>query len=357
MYQSGYRDESVDSTIEGSTYSVKDITHSDGFKSVFLNGEYYFGTDINSRKEQVLSASIPVFVNPQITSALVIGFGTGITAAVLDKLDVGEIFITDIYPEIVRLSSDIFSDDNNDILTSSRVNIAIDDARSFLIRTSRRFDIITAGSDQIIKFPGRYTSEFYRICYNKLTDQGMLCQIIPSSSLSNDEFIALYHSCATVFDHISFWYLSPSKLLMLSTKQDYSLDFCQVSNSFATHNVHTLYESVKIYDPESLIAHLISKDPMIKDRSIRNTDNNPAIEFEHKLQKKGGVTSLIKPEIDYSGIMEFNNNCIIDSAEVIRKIKQINQSLLRQVSPFSSKEQRDDVDFFEQTGLLFRRYL
>jgi len=358
MYQSGHRDNAADRTLEGSTSSVKALTHEDGSRLVFLNGDYYFGTDMNSRKEQVLSAGIPFFIHPQINSALVIGFGTGITGAVLDKFNIGEIMITEIYPEIVRLSSDIFAYENNDILTSSRVNIVIDDARSFMIRTSKQFDVITFGADQIMKFPGRCTTEFYRICRNKITDNGIMCQIIPLNSLSYAEFLALYHSCADVFEHLSFWYLSPSKLLMVSSKKDYSIDFCRVSDSFGTYNTQTLFESIKIYDPESFVAHMISKDELITtDNSASNTDNMPLVEFEHKLPKNGDITGLIKSVRDYSKIIEFNPDCTIDSAAVISKIKQINQSLLQQVSPFSSKEQRHDVDFFEQTGLLIRQYL
>jgi spermidine synthase len=358
MVQSGHRDQTVDRTLEGSTSSVKVLTLEDGSRSVFIDGDYYFGTDINSRKEQILSAGIPFLIHPQINSALVIGFGTGITAAVLDKFDIGKIFITEIYPEIVRLSSDVFADENNDILTSSRVNISIDDARSFLIKTNRQFDVITFGADQLIKFPGRYTGEFYRICHDKLTDDGMMCQIIPENSLSNTEFLALYHSCADIFKYISFWHLSPSKLLMISSKQDYHVDFCRISNSFGTYNTQTLFESIKIYDPESFVAHMISQDElMTTDNSARNTDNMPLVEFEHKLHKNGDITGLIKSGRDYSEIIEFTPDCTIDSAAVISKIKQINQSLLRQVSPFSSKELRHDVDFFEQTGLLIRQYL
>jgi predicted membrane-bound spermidine synthase len=185
--------------IEGSTTSLSTVDLEGGGKSALLNNQLLFSSDQNGLKEQQIPAFLPVLLNSNIQSTLVIGFGMGTTAFMLEENGVKDIHITEFFPEILRFSADIFAEDNDDILTSSRVTITIEDAGSYLNRTGRMVDLITTGYAQLDQMPGIYTTEFYRLCFRHLTDSGLMCQVLPADGIALHEFKALIKSFAVVF--------------------------------------------------------------------------------------------------------------------------------------------------------------
>jgi spermidine synthase len=335
----------IDTKIEGNTASISTTANPDGTRSVFLNGKYLFGSDQNSLKIQQLPAYLPLLINPKIQSALVIGFGSGLTASSLEKHDVSAIHITDILPEVIRLSSDVFADENNDIMTNSHVDITIEDARSYLIRSTEKIDLITSGIDLLKQMPNLHTTGFYQICFNCLTDQGLLCQILPTRNITGPEFRALLKSCAIVFPNISLWYVTRESILMVASKKHNRLELCDLSSAFSTLNADQSFTAIKIPSVESLLAHVIMGDKQVRSfigDAPENSDNHPFVGFNPYADRKKGLNMLpllLNTPADYSQLIVLQGNCVADTSEVKNQIKRFNQSLLQQ-DGFSSALQR-----------------
>lgn len=344
------RDAAVKICIEGRTSTVVGRENRDSSYSVFLNGEYYFGTGMHSKNEQLKSAVLPLLLYPGIKSALVDGFGTGITAHLLDDSGLSTISITEAFPEIIKLSPDIFSPVNNDVLTSARVNISTEDARSYLFRSLRAFDLITSGINQYNRFPGQYTDAFYELCFNRLTETGVLCQVIPVEMIARGELKPVCKSAALAFEHISLWYLSPHKLMLMASKKPLEINYCRINEN----RYNRIFESA-----DHMISHLIMTnaeiDVYIKDADER-TDNFLFPEFYDGKHQSSDIDYIRQIEPDYAELITFDDGCP-DTAEAINRIYQLNRSLLQQVSPFSAARLKQVVDFSEWPVVPIQQYL
>lgn len=324
----------VDRKIEGNTAFVGSVARPDKSRIIYLNGNLYVSLDQNDKKAQLLPAFLPLIVNQNIKTALVIGFGTGLTASGLEEKGVQNIHITDIFPEVIRISSDVYADDNNDIMSNSKVDITVEAARSYLYRSSGKIDLITAETNQLRQMPDNYTFEFYRLCYGKLSANGLLCQILPIIDITGIEIRSLLKSCAVVFPNVTLWYISPEKILLLASKNQRRYEFCDLLQAYTVMNVNNSFTNIGIPNIESLLAHAFLEDNQVRDfigDAPDNSDTNPFVEFyKVRTEKKTDeVKSLIfQARADYSRIIHFQAGCVADTAQVINNIKRFNQKLL-----------------------------
>lgn len=326
-------------TIEGKSATFSAIPDTNGSIHLLLNGNYYFGTNSSSFKSQKLAACLPILVNTKIDAALVIGFGTGITASIIETGGVKEVVIADKYPEAIRLSADVFADINNDILTNSRVRITSEDAGSFLYHEKGNFDLIVTPFDQTVQMPGIYTTGFYRKCAEKLSDHGVLCQILPASKKSK----SVLKSCSAIFPVVSLWFVSPDYLLLLANKDLQQTDLCTFSEAFSRQNISRSLNSVGIPDVETLLAHVLMTDSQIREftGSIpENADYNP---FSKEIAAGGDESAKMLQNIfnngtNYQNLFSNWNECVKDSAEFSKRIKNITLLLLQQVGPPSDRQ-------------------
>jgi spermidine synthase len=361
LYISDFRkiNETTDLNEEGSTASVNVISEKDG-KMLYLNNTYYVGTDLDGRKEQILSAIIPLALQPEIKTALVMGFGTGITPNVLDQLGLTTIHITEEFPEIIRASSYVFSNENNDVLSSPEVETDIEDARSYLNRTDKKFDLIASGSQQLFQFPGRFTREFYQLAYMRLSDKGILCQIIPFHDLSTGDFLLTLRTANSVFSATSIWYLAPDRLLMVSCKDQPAIDFCELKTFTAKLNRKGVLLQAGVINAEDLIGRYFMNEkniPRVFDKMQVKTDDTPFLQIETFKKDTGVVRSFFTEVPDFSKLLVFGSGCLEDSSSVLSKIKTVNRSLLEQSGESSLPKKKHVVDFFESNAALIQRYL
>jgi predicted membrane-bound spermidine synthase len=163
---------------EGSTGTVKIYRQAGASSLISLNGKEHYSTDEPGLKTQLMPAFLPVILNNDIRTALVSGFGTGITAWSLASCEIPSIHITDFNPEMIKLAAYAFSDLNDDVLTASGVDITLEDVRTYLFRAGSKLDLITTGASHVGSFPHLYTSDFYKICLDKISDKGYLSQVI-----------------------------------------------------------------------------------------------------------------------------------------------------------------------------------
>lgn len=348
---------------EGSSVSVEVVQNKQKFQSVYVNGHYAFGTDPVSYKEQVLSASLPVFLNKNIQTVLVTGFGTGITPAVLDQLDMAEIQIAEMYPEIIRVSSDVFADENNDIMTGSEVYIFPEDPRSLLSRTDKKFDLITSGINQI-HYNWLYNKDFYDLCLNRLTEKGMLCQLLPLKGISAHTFFSICKTASQTFKNISLWYLSPEHVLLLCSSSEMIPDLCQLESSISRVNKSRLSESLNILSGEYMAAHLITTGRDLKKLTASaeiysdKKPRQPTLKIIEMQPDQPDVISLLKP-LSANAILSLTGKtgCQIDLQSKRAQIQKINQSLFQQVSLSYAVPHLPPADFVEATMLPFQKYL
>ncbi len=316
---------------EGSSALVTLKKPENGDQALYINGVINQVT--GSEELQELPAILSTVMGQSPQSSLVIGFGTGITASTLEDCDIPSIYIAEVYPEVLSLSANVFSDENNDILTSSRVNIAIEDARVFLTRNPFSFDLITAGYTHFQNTPSFYTSGFYRTCIESLSSHGLLTQMVPLTGINKQEFRSLISACVDVFPEVSLWYISPRKAMLLARKKRLSMDFCTIDHRFASIDHFGRYSKPGIADTESLVGRRLMDDRQLRifaEGAPANTDVHPYLEFSRtpiNYTDPELISQLIR-ETGKSQDPYFTGvNCPADNPEIRMRIDSENQAI------------------------------
>jgi spermidine synthase len=322
---------------EGSTGSVRIYPQAGPSSMVSINGRNLFSTDEQGMKIQLMPVFLPVLLHDNIRTGLVSGFGTGITASTLASFGVPSISITEFYPEMVTLTSHVFSEQNDDILTGAGVDITIEDTRSFLLRTGRKFDIITSGTSMVESLPHLYTVEYYKACLDNLNDQGLLCQVIPAGKVSLPEFKSLIKSCMDVFPNVSLWFITPEQFMLLAGKSDLDLDYCRLVENFDRKRNTAAFEHMGIRSVESLIAHLILDDAKLRSFAIEaseNSDNRPSVEFSFGQGQKNDlriVQRLSAFSVNFAKTIRFKASCAYNAGRVLRETGDENRKIWDQL--------------------------
>jgi predicted membrane-bound spermidine synthase len=113
-------------------------------------------------------------------SALVVCFGMGTTYRSLLSWDI-QTTAVELVPSVPRLFP-YFHSDGAELLKSSLSQVAIDDGRRYLERTSEQYDVITIDPPPPVEAAGTsllYSKEFYSIIRRRLAPGGMLQQWLP----------------------------------------------------------------------------------------------------------------------------------------------------------------------------------
>lgn len=90
---------------------------------------------------------------------------------------------------------------------SEKFNLIIDDGRSFVTSSDRKFDIITseplhpkrAGTVNL------YSYEYYQLCRKRLNDMGIVAQWLPYHAMTLDEFRSIIATFAASFKYAMLW--------------------------------------------------------------------------------------------------------------------------------------------------------
>jgi spermidine synthase len=125
---------------------------------------------------------LPAILHPNPKTALVVGFGAGVTAgSLVVHPEIERIVICEIEPLVPKVAGEHFASANYNVLDDPRVEVVYDDARHFIATTQERFDIVT--SDPIDPWMDGaavlYSVEYYALAKKLLRPGGIVSQWLP----------------------------------------------------------------------------------------------------------------------------------------------------------------------------------
>ena len=167
---------------EGINASIAVTESSNGTRNFHVSGKVEASTEAQDMRLQRMLGNIPASLHANPKSALVVGFGAGVTAGSLASYpEVQRIVICEIEPLIPARIGPYFAYENNRVLDDPRTQLVIDDARHYVLTTSETFDIIT--SDPIhpwVKGAATlYTKEYFEMVKRHLKPGGVATQWVP----------------------------------------------------------------------------------------------------------------------------------------------------------------------------------
>ncbi|MBN8246108.1 MAG: fused MFS/spermidine synthase [Verrucomicrobia bacterium] len=175
-------------------------------------------TSVGDMSTQVLMAHLPLLLRPQSTNALVVGLGSGVTAAsLLQHPGMERVEVVEISPEVVEVAGLLFTNVNHDVLRNPRMHLAIEDAKSHLQTTPRRYDVIVTepSNPWMAGVAGVFSQEYYQHLRSRLNPGGVVAQWLQLYE-SNDRIADIViNTFASVFPSVGIWHVGPGDIVLL----------------------------------------------------------------------------------------------------------------------------------------------
>jgi spermidine synthase len=181
------------------------------------------GPDMNT---QIMLGLAPAAARPGAASALVIGFGSGVTTRVLaDVPGMQRVRVVEIEPAVLAMS-DWFRAVNDSVLARNTVAAVVEDARSALQLRHDRFDVIVSepSNPWVAGVATLYTPEFFSIVRSRLTDGGVFGQWVQLYQLPLPVVAGVVRNIRTAFPHVEVWFSSTLDLIVLASDRPLHYD-------------------------------------------------------------------------------------------------------------------------------------
>ncbi|MDM8553854.1 hypothetical protein QUF75_03895 [Desulfococcaceae bacterium HSG7] len=202
---------------EGITDGFVTVVKKQGTSVLLTNGKFQ-GNDTGEVLAQISFAMLPILHVPKTDNAAVIGFGTGMSAAVIKAAGFKSVDIMELSPGIVKAASTCFSHINRNVLKKQGVSLHLADGRTYLLVSDTIYDLISIEISSIW-FAGAtniYSREFYAIAKAKLTDKGVLQQWVQFHHIGLTEVLATIATVRSVFPFVSVWIFGGQGIILAS---------------------------------------------------------------------------------------------------------------------------------------------
>ena len=270
----------MDEGASASIYLLQNIETNS--RRLYTDGILAIDTNYESLQTIRLLGHIPTLLCRNPKDVLVIGFGMGKTTSSIARHPVERIDCVEIVPEVIKAAR-YFKDLNDDILSDPRVNIVIDDGRSFLFGMDNKYDVISCDPiHPAFGSPALYTKEYYNECSRKLKDDGVIAQYLPFHQLSPYDLSILLGTFSSVFPHTTIW-LASYHGIIVGSKSRISVDLKELENRMSRESIRLDLEKSNIKGAYDFISRMILGEDQVKNLVAGvhevSTDNHPILEY------------------------------------------------------------------------------
>lgn len=270
---------------------IVEVTEQEGVRTLITDRRHRWGSThprmIDSMHRQ---GALPLLLHPRPAQIVEIGLATGIHALPqLRDSRVERLTIVEISPAIVDAAS-AFAAHNGGLLNDPRVDVVLDDGRSFLQRTTRRFDVIVLGLFVPYR-PGAgalYGRELLAACRERSLPGGLVIEWLPLDQMPLDAVRSVMATFLDVFPHVEAWERG-HYLALVGTSEPHRLDAADVR---ARLRALGGAEVTGLRDAEDLLAsHFLGPAEVraLAAGAPLNTEDRPRVEFMHEPEERGGL--------------------------------------------------------------------
>ncbi|MCX7011976.1 MAG: fused MFS/spermidine synthase [Candidatus Sumerlaeota bacterium] len=281
---------------EGPLATVSVTEDSLGDREIAIDGVGVAGTNRVMLTDQKSLAHLPSLVLAQPRAALTVGFGSG-----------GASYSYTLYPEYeavhcVEIAENVLKPSIQRLLEGSNHGL-LDwlfrvpqyatihaDARSYLRFARQRYDVIaTDCTDLRYKSNANlYDLQYFQLCRERLTPDGMVVVWMPLGGLSADLFLTVLNTFHRVFpDSMHVWYFNNDTthycLLAGFQRADAKIDYARLARRIARPEIAADLGEIDLADPDKLLGCYVTGGPhmaeILAGRRL-NTESHPVVEFE-----------------------------------------------------------------------------
>ncbi|MBN1900641.1 fused MFS/spermidine synthase, partial [Candidatus Sumerlaeota bacterium] len=241
---------------EGPLATVSVLENSFKYRTLYVDNVGVAGTDRILLTDQKSLAHIPMLLLKNPKSALTVGFGSGGASYSYTRFDaIKDIHCVEICDTVMDSAPDLLASNHGILLPvkrnapmplplkeyateaypgyltfDPRYKIILDDVRSYLRFTGRKYDIIaTDCTDLRYKSNANlYDYQYFRLCRERITEEGMVVVWMPLGGLSDEMFRLALRTFYRVFPEMSVWYMnneSTHYIILIGTPKPLKIDY------------------------------------------------------------------------------------------------------------------------------------
>ena len=268
----------------GTIAAIEQSFGANRFRRLYIQGVSNSGDAMPSLRYMRLQALLPLLIhNGTPRSALVIGFGTGITAGALLRYgDLERRVVAELLPAVVRAGSSFRG--NYGAASSSALDIRLRDGRRELIASDEQYDLITLEPPppSAAGVVNLYSSDFYKLAAARLRNDGIVAQWLPIATQNDDDTRSLVRSFLDVFPNASLWTTEFHEMLLVGSPAAVELDVPRIASRFERPDVSAALREVGVGSVAALLATYVT-DRTGLERYAGSappvTDDRPRIEY------------------------------------------------------------------------------
>ncbi len=188
-------------------------------KTLLTNGKFQ-GNDAEGGEviAQAGFALAPLLHVGKRDRALVIGYGTGMSARTLHDASFARMDIVELSGDIVRMADRHFEGINKRVAQAPGVATYITDGRNYLLLQERQYDLISMEISSIW-FAGAaslYNREFYQLAKARLADGGVLQQWVQLHHMRSEDFLTIIATIRSEFRYVWLYLIGGQGILVAS---------------------------------------------------------------------------------------------------------------------------------------------
>jgi len=213
---------------DGKTATISVATHDNGFMSLRTNGKSDAAINMDPHGQHspdedtmVLTAVIPMALNPNARNVANIGLGTGLTTHTLlcnnllahvDTIEIEELMVE---------ASKQFGDRIRLAHTDPRSRIYIDDAKSFFASHNEKYDIIISEPSHpwVSGISNLFTDEFYSMIKRHMSGDGLFVQWVQLTDTNMELIASIIKALTLNFADYDLYAANDATLLIVARKE------------------------------------------------------------------------------------------------------------------------------------------
>lgn len=254
------------------------------FQRLYIQGVSNTGDAMPSLRYMRIQALLPLLIhNGEPRSALVIGFGTGITAgALLQYPGLEQRVVAELLPAVVQ-AAPLFKGNYN-AGANPALDVRLRDGRQELLRSEQRYDLITLEPPppSAAGVVNLYSRDFYQLAARRLEAKGLVAQWLPLPTQNIDDSRALVQSFLQVFPYANVWTSEFHEMLLVGSLEPIELDAARISQRYAQDSVRNALQEVGVSSAPALLATWVTDRQGLQQfagQALAVTDDQPRIEY------------------------------------------------------------------------------
>jgi len=291
-----------------------------GERELNINGESTAFTIYQDMQVHKLLGHLPSLLHKAPQNFLVVGFGFGSTAYASTLYPNAQVDCIEILPEEIE-TAPFFLPQNHGVVDFSNFNLIIGDGRDYIKLTDKKYDIISFNAIHPKISPNLYTRDFYELCKNILSDDGIIIAWMPPNAITETEFKSLANTFGQVFVHSSLWYVNPSHFLIMGTPSPLKIDMQLLRHWLKYPAIRADLGETSYDNPYEILSNFVATEQDLYSYAAAspiNTDDHPQIEFSQV-------------------------HTVTVNFDVIRGMQRIKQNVAPYLTGFDSEEEREKI--------------